>query len=528
MAVDVARGAPGYAGSAEQAVGPYLRAVQRHWRLVALVTVIAGLVAGFTVYRISQTFQASASVLINPVPAGDSTFLGIGTVVDTGDPARTVQTAAALIDTPEAALGAARRLGRGWSEASVNSAVSVTPRGASDVLAVTAQASSGTDAARVANAFANSAIAYRASVVQSQIASTIATLDARLTALKSTPNSPEAQNLAATIAQLRAAQGPGREPTMSVSQLAQPGTSPTGAPRWLIILLAVVGGFVLGSVAAVGLETFTRPVRDREELTTLFPIPVLATVPRISGRGRGGMLPPWDFSPVAFEQIRMLRVQLSMGIVSPVIMVTSAGAGDGKTTIAAALAAAFAEVDEDVILMDLDLRKPDLTSLLGIERHHGELDIGSSLPAGVPIPVPNLPRVKVVPAPKGDFAKFETVIKRLPDLLAHARRMAGCVIIDTAPVGEVSEALRVAPICDQVVFVARPRHTDRRRLMLARELLERADAPMAGMVLVGRETGMPRGYYSYGYGTTPNGVHTEDEAAVTPTSGDVVRDSGTS
>ncbi len=79
--------------------------------------------------------------------------------------------------------------------------------------------------------------------------------------------------------------------------------------------------------------------------------------------------------------------------------------------------------------------------------------------------------------------------------------MASCVIIDTPPVGEVSEALRIAPICDEVLFVARPRHTDRRRLILARELLERADAQMAGMVLVGREAGLPGGRYGYGYST---------------------------
>jgi Mrp family chromosome partitioning ATPase/capsular polysaccharide biosynthesis protein len=506
MAVDVASGTPGYTASAEQAVGPYLRAVRRHWKVVVAVTLLCGLIAAFTLSRVGSNYQSSASILVTPIPAGNSSFVGIGTVVDTSDPARTVQTAAALIDTPEAAALAAKKLGHGWTQGAVLAAVSVTPRGASDVLAVTANASNGTDAAKVANAFAASAIQYRAGVVQAQVAKALAGLDAQLAALKSSPNSPEAQNIAATIAALRGIQGSGREPTMSVSQLAQPATSPTGAPRWLVLLLALVGGFVLGSVAAVGLETFTRPVRDREELTALFNVPVLATIPRVSGRGRSGKsLPPWEFSPLAFEQMRLLRVQLSMGTVSPVIMVTSAGAGDGKTTVAAALAAAFAEVDEDVILMDLDLRKPDLANLLDVKPEPGELEIGSSLPVGVPIPVPRLPRVKVVPAPRGDFAKFESVIRRLPELVARARRTAGCVIIDTAPVGEVSEALRIAPICDQVVFVARPRHTDRRRLVLARDLLQRADAPLAGMVLVDRDAGGPRGYYSYGYGTSPNG-----------------------
>jgi hypothetical protein len=117
-----------------------------------------------------------------------------------------------------------------------------------------------------------------------------------------------------------------------------------------------------------------------------------------------------------------------------------------------------------------------------------------------------LPGVRIIPAPRGDFAKFETVIKRLPEQLARARRTASCVIVDTAPVGEVSETLRIAPMCDQVVFVARPRHTDRRRLIVARDLLDRTDAPTAGLVLVGQDAGMRSGYYSYGYSTRPNGM----------------------
>ena len=51
-------------------------------------------------------------------------------------------------------------------------------------------------------------------------------------------------------------------------------------------------------------------------------------------------------------------------------MVTSAGVGDGKTTVAAALAAAFSEVGRSVMAMDLDLRKPHLAELLGVDRFH--------------------------------------------------------------------------------------------------------------------------------------------------------------
>lgn len=483
--------------SAEQAIGPYLRAIRRHWILVLVVTLLAGLIAGITATRGGKTYQATSSILVSPLPEGQSSTLGIGTVVDTGDPARTIQTAAALIDTQQAAQIAAQTLGKGFSAGGVKSAVGVTPLGASNVVAVTAQAANPQDAARIANAFAEGAIAYRGSVVQKQVAAELASLDARLAQLPAT--SAEAQALGTTVSQLRTIQGPDREPTLSVSQLAAPPGGPTGASTWLIVLLALAGGFVLGSVAALALETFIRPVRDRAEVLSIYDLPVLAAIPRVRKR-RGKDLLPWNLPPIAFEQMRMLRVQLTLGKRGRVIMVTSAGAGDGKTTVAAALAAAFAEVNEEVVLMDLDMRRPELTRLLGpTPTADGHEHVNGA--ADGTVPVRPIPGVKLIPAPKGDLAKLEAIINTLPAQIAQAKRKGACVIVDTAPVGEVSEALRIAAVCDQVVVVARPRHTDRRRLRMARDLLDRAHAPTVGLVLVAEDASMVGGDYSYGYAT---------------------------
>jgi Mrp family chromosome partitioning ATPase len=495
---------------AEQAVGPYLLAVRRHWRVVVIVTVLAAVVAAITVNSIAKNYQASASVLVTPLPQGDPTFSGLGTVLDTTDPSRAVQTAAALIETQQAAAGAAQLLGSGWTAAAVQSAVSVAPRGQSDVLAVTAQASSPGDAAKVANAYATSSIAYRATVVQGNVATEIASLESHLALLRGSASNGEAQALATTIAQLRSIQRKGTEPTLAVSQIAQPPSSPPGAANWLVVLLALVGGFALGSIAALGLETFSRPIRDRDELEAIYSLPTLASIPNIKGRRQKGRLPPWAFTPAAFEQIRLLRVQLSLDVQSPVIMVTSAGPGDGKTTVAAALAAAFAEIHESVILMDLDIRRPQMSTLLEISHSNDTGSESSAPPYGVPVPVARLPGVRVLPPPRHDMATIELHMRGLPGLLAEAQRQAGAVIIDTSPVGEISDGLRIAPLCDQVVFVVRPRHTDRKQLEIARDRLERAGAVSVGLVLVGQDEAAMGGYYEYratgdGYETGLNG-----------------------
>ncbi len=485
--------------ASRQAVGPYLRAIRRSWILVLLITLVAGGVAAATVLRSSYSYKATADVLVTPLPAGNPQYLGLGAVLDTGDPTRTVQTAAALVDTAQAAAATAASLGPGWTSSEVQKAVTVTGLGQTNVLAITGSASSPSAAARVANAYATSALALRGTVVQKNITTKVAQLKAQIAALP--PSSPTTASQSATlsteVASLQGAQTTGRDPTLSISQTAQPPTSHSGASHYLIVLLALLGGFALASVAALGLDFFGRPVRDADELEALFPAPVLASVPRVGHSGRGPFS-PWTFPPAAFEQVRMLRVQLDLAVQAPVIMVTSAGAGDGKTTLVGALAAAFSEGGRDVIVVDLDLHRPSLAKLLGVASQ-AQTPVTGDGPAGALISVPRLPRVKLLPLPKAGRLSPDELMLRLPMLLAQAQRAAACVILDTAPIGQISESLRIAAMSEAVVFVARPGHTDRRLVVRSRELMTRAGVRTAGVVLVGQPApgAYGGGYYPY-------------------------------
>jgi succinoglycan biosynthesis transport protein ExoP len=488
--------------STQEAVGPYLRAVRRHWKFVVIVTLLTVAAAAFTIKRAGHTYQASASVLVSPLASADPAWIGIGVIMQSGDPARDLQTALGLIDSTQAANGTAAAMGPRWSTQGVESAVSVTPLGQSDVVSINATASTPQEAARLASTYARVTVANRGAIVQRNIASELAVLQARSTALKAggASTSAEVANISTQINELEAAQATHGDPTISVAQVAQPPTSPTGTSHTLILLLSLVGGFALASVAALGLEFFSRPVRDEEEVMKIFPAPILASIPRIRRAGTDPVS-PWLLPPAAFEQVRMLRVQLELAERAPVIMITSAGAGDGKTTLVTALAAAFSESGQDVILMDLDLRKPKLARVLEIDMSQNAWANGDDPehPLDALAPVPRLPNVKLLPLPVASMSSIDEAMLRVPLLLAQAQRVAGCVIIDTAPVGEVSESLRIAPMCDTVVFVARPRHTDRRQLARARELLSRTGARVAGLVLVGQTLGRMYGDPS-GYG----------------------------
>lgn len=486
--------------STEEAAGTYLQAIVRYWPVVLGSVLLALAIAFLTISRSGHTYEASASVLVNPLGAGDPTFTGTGVVIDTGDPARTVQTAAALLESPLAARMAAKAMGRGWSEGRVQAAVSVTPRGQSNVLAVTARAPTPADASKLANTFAQAAVAARATVVQRNIDAMLRALGARMRQPGTAASASGQQELALRIVQLEAARATGADPTLRVTQGAQLPTSYTGLPRLLLVILSAVVGFALGSVGAVALAYFSPRVGDATEVAQLLPVPVLAAVPKVSYIQRRHGLTPTSMAPVVFEQIRKLRAQIPTTDGPSVIMVTSADSGDGKTTVAAGLASALSEAQEEVILLDLDLRRPGVADLFGLETSAGRpLQLEAASLPHLLVQVPGLPHVKVLSARRAGIAVLERLVGQLPELLREARALAKWVVLDTPPLGEVGDGLRFAPDCDGVVLVVRARHTDRSRLILAYNQLIGVSARLLGTVVNDERRAMSFGTYSRAY-----------------------------
>ena len=246
--------------------------------------------------------------------------------------------------------------------------------------------------------------------------------------------------------QLESVRSQKTDPTLQVTQEAQLPTSSTGLPRWLLVFLAAVVGFAIGSVGAVALSYFSPKVGDATEVAALLPVPVLATIPRVSFIQRRKGLSPTAMPPFVFEQIRKVRAQIPGKNDASVIMVTSTDSGDGKTTVAAGLASAFAEGKEEVILLDLDLRRPGVADIFGIEPTSGRsLQLEAAALAHLLVPVPGLPHVKVLSARRASISVLERLVSELPELLREARGLAKWVVLDTPPLGEVGDGLRFAP-----------------------------------------------------------------------------------
>ena len=475
------------------------RAVRVYWPLVALVTLAA--VAG-TVWALSRRepdYRATAQILITPLPGYDKTFLGIDVLRDSGDAPRTAQTAAALLKSSGAAPVVARKLGPGWTAERVAADVTVEPQGESNVLGVTARANDPALAARAANEFAQAAISIRSRRLGRQLAARIPRLQARR---RSLPMGDERGGVVDQIQALESIRLSGKDPSLSLLQPAAPPAKPSGPSNLLILALSVPAGLALGSFAAAGLALLNRRIGDEAELLRLYPLPVLARIPPLPRRlRRRGSVAPHDMPPAAREAFRTLRAQLEQrGGSRRSLMVASASSGDGKTTAAVNLATALVDADYSVILMDFDLRKPELGRMTGA---HGQRGFAPILTSDTNLPEllvesPATPGLRVLGAAEGDVAFLEALVRRLPDILGEAKQMADFVVLDTAPLGEVSDALRVAAQIDDIVLVARPGNTNRHSFEQVRDLLERSGARPTGLLITGQALPASSSYYTYG------------------------------
>jgi capsular exopolysaccharide synthesis family protein len=480
----------------------YLRAIRTHRLFVILVALVALGGALFYLSQREEEYEATAKVLVTPLPQDDESFLGLQLVRDSGDPTRTIQTAATLIESPAAAAAAARAAGGGVeSDEVLDEIVEVQPEGESNILAVTATDEDPEGAALIANEFARAALRARQVALDAQVQAAVGETEEQLAGIVD-PGDPRRAVLADRLTRLQTIEG-GDDPTLSLSERAIPPDDPVGTPRPLVVALALLAGLALGIGGALLLELFDRRLRSDHEILSVYPLPILARVPLLSRRRlRGPKQVGWFMPPAIREPFRTLAVQLDLehsGHRS--IMVSSASTGDGKTTSAINLAVAMAAAGNEVILLDFDLRKPDVGNLLNLEgvRQLDLLDARKRL-SELLVPAPTVPSLYVLPmvTVAGDFALVETLHQKLVDFLDEARGTADYVVIDTPPLGEVSDALRVAPQVDDIVVVARVNNTERFALYILADLLERSGHQPKGYLLLERTQRKRSAYYSYG------------------------------
>ena len=191
---------------------------------------------------------------------------------------------------------------------------------------------------------------------------------------------------------------------------------------------------------------------------------------------------------------KLLRAQLVSGI--KVVMLTSSVPGEGKTLTAANLAITFSEShDRRVLLVDADLRRPAVHEMFGISNERG---LGDSLAEDAHVALTQLTsRLSVLTAGRCNGDPMRTLTSdRMRALLEGARARYEWIILDTAPVGLLSDASLLAAMADTTLLVVRAGHTNYEAIQQARLALDASN--IFGVVLNGAN-GTEQLFPYYGY-----------------------------
>jgi tyrosine-protein kinase Etk/Wzc len=223
------------------------------------------------------------------------------------------------------------------------------------------------------------------------------------------------------------------------------------------------------------------------------------------------------------EQFRIIRSNLRYITgknESPVILVTSSFSGEGKSFISTNMGAVMALAGKKTVVMEFDIRKPKIISGLDLKRKMGITNyiIGSANFEDLPVKVEGTDNFYVIPCGPIPPNPAELLLSpRLTGLIESAKQHFEVVILDTAPIGLVSDAVALSQYADCTLYIVRSKHTPRRVLGLVNELYENKKLPSLSILLndVRIDGGYYGGYYGgygyYGYGYNKSSGYFEED-----------------
>ncbi|MGA3055108.1 MAG: polysaccharide biosynthesis tyrosine autokinase [Candidatus Korobacteraceae bacterium] len=301
--------------------------------------------------------------------------------------------------------------------------------------------------------------------------------------------------------------------------VVEPGQLPSKPvdPRPVLDLMLGLGvGLGLGLVTAMGLEAVDTTIRTSDEAESVSALPSLAVIPRI----REGdietvftKLSPAEFADqlrlIAFtsphsqvaESYRSLRTSLllsSAGGPPQVLAITSSTPSEGKTLTAINCATVLAQHGAKVLLVDADLRQPSLHEAFNIPSGPGLSAVlaGTCPEDQAMAQLEDMPCLTVLPSGTPSTYPAETLAsQKMADLIQHWRGQYDHIVLDTPPLSMFTDAVVLGSRADAALLVVRSRVTTKYALRHSRDLLQRANVNIAGIVLNGVDLRYENGYY---------------------------------
>lgn len=280
----------------------------------------------------------------------------------------------------------------------------------------------------------------------------------------------------------------------------------------VILMAALIIALALPALVIFLLEFFRYKIEGHEDVAKLTTLPIIAdvAVSTESAKTKGEIVIHENRNNQMEEIFRSMRTNLQFVLEKDekVIMFTSSTSGEGKTFITSNLAVSFALLGKKVLLVGLDIRKPRLADLFEIDDHqHGITNLlvkntptweeiqQQLVPSGINN---NLTLLMAGPTPPNPSELVSR--KSLDDIFAELRKHYDYIIVDTAPVGLVTDTIEIGRICDATVFVCRADFTPKESIVMINSLHNQKKLPKINIVINGIDMSKKKYGYYYGYG----------------------------
>ena len=280
----------------------------------------------------------------------------------------------------------------------------------------------------------------------------------------------------------------------------------------MIYLVAFFIGLLLPSLILFLIQLFRYKIEGHDDVARLTKLPIIADVPvaNDAAKGKADIVVHENQNNQMEEVFRAMRtnIQFILEEKQKVILFTSSTSGEGKTFTAANLAVSFALLGKKVVFVGLDIRRPRLAEQFKINDHkHGITNLliknnptledlkEQIVPSGVNQYLDLLMAGPIPPNPTELIARhsLNTVFEQL-------RQEYDYVIVDTAPVGLVTDTLQIGRIVDATVYMCRADYTLKSSFDMINELSAEKKLPKMNIVLNGVDMSKKKYGYYYGYG----------------------------
>lgn len=277
---------------------------------------------------------------------------------------------------------------------------------------------------------------------------------------------------------------------------------PVSPKKMVVLLMSFLLGLIIPVVTIAIRDMLRYHIDTKEELEKLSEVPVLGEIP--SSADAGNVIVKANSTDSFTEMVRFLRSNLLFVMNTPdkkVINVESSVSGEGKTFVSINLAMSLALLNKKVLVIGLDIRKPKLGQYLGIELETGiTLYLSGHMgkeqlvrPSGIH---PNLSVITAGPVPPNPNELLATPL--LDELINELRTQFDYIVIDTTPIGIVSDSFAINRFADVSLYVVRAGYTPKHCIEEATILFKREK--VRNMYFVLNDTDIHKKAYRYGYG----------------------------